>query len=66
MINQNTIKNIKKSFNEFVTTNKETNIYDETKNIIGSISEDTYLELENTKTGKKETFTLEGIIRKFK
>lgn len=53
MINQNTIKNIKKSFNEFVTTNKETNIYDETKNIIGNISEDTYLELENTKIKTK-------------
>lgn len=46
--NQNKIKIIKKSFNEFVTTNKEINLYDETKNIIGSISENTYLELENT------------------
>ena len=34
--NLNTIKEIKKSFNEFVTTNKATNIYDEEKNNIGS------------------------------
>ena len=55
--NLNTIKEIKKSFNEFVTTNKATNIYDEEKNNIGSIDENTYLELEKTKIkSKKDTY----------
>jgi len=55
--NLNTIKEIKKSFNEFVTTNKVTNIYDEEKNNIGTIDENIYLELEETKIkSKKDTF----------
>lgn len=55
--NLNTIKEIKKSFNEFVTTNKAANIYDEEKNNIGSIDENTYLELEKTKIkSKKDTY----------
>lgn len=55
--NLNTIKEIKKSFNEFVTTNKATNIYDEEKNNIGTIDENIYLELEETKIkSKKDTY----------
>ena len=49
----NTIKDIKKSFNEFVTTNKETKLYNESKNTIGTISENTYVELESTKIKSK-------------
>ena len=51
--NLNTIKEIKKSYNEYVTTNKEANLYNEEKNIIGTLSENTYLELENTKIKSK-------------
>lgn len=52
--NLNTIKEIKKSFNEFVLTNKNTNLYDQEKNIIGTIDENTYLELENNKIKSKK------------
>lgn len=52
--NLNTIKEIKKSFNEFVLTNKSTNLYDQEKNIIGTIDENTYLELENNKIKSKK------------
>lgn len=51
--NLNTIRNIKNSFSEFITINKETNLYDENKNTIGTISENTYLELESTKIKSK-------------
>ena len=49
----NIIKCIKKSFNEYAITNKETNLYDENKNIIGTISENTYLEFESTRIKSK-------------
>ncbi len=42
----NTIKEIKNSYNKYVITNKETNIYDTTYSEIGKIYENTYLELE--------------------
>ena len=51
--NLNMTNEIKKSFNEFVTTNKDTNLYDSAKTIIGTISNNTYLELENTKIKSK-------------
>lgn len=55
--NLNTIKEIKKSFNEFVLTNKNTNLYDQEKNIIGTIDENTYIELENkTIKSKKDKY----------
>ena len=51
--NLNITKEIKKSYNEYVTTNKEANLYNKEKNIIGTINENTYLELENTKIKSK-------------
>ena len=52
-----TIKEIKNKYNEYVLTNKETNLYDAQKNIIGRIDENIYLELENKKiTSKKDKY----------
>jgi len=51
-----TIKEIKNKYNDYVITNKETNIFDEQKNIIGTIDENIYLELENKKISKKDKY----------
>lgn len=44
------INSIKNNFNNYIVTNKETNLYDEKHSIIGTVSENTYFELENIKT----------------
>ena len=50
ILNQNKIKNeIEKNYNEYITTNKEANIYDKNKNIIGKTSNNIYFEIEQTK-----------------
>ena len=53
MKNLNTVKSINNSYNEFVVTNKDTNIYNVDKEIIGSIDEGFYLELDSFKAKSK-------------
>ena len=43
----NFIKNVKKSFNKYVITNKDTNIYDSYHSIIGNVSDGVYFELDD-------------------
>ncbi len=48
------INGIKNSFNKYVVTNKETNLYDINHSSIGSVSEGTYFELEDMSIKTKE------------
>ena len=53
------IKNIRNSYNNFVITNKDTNLYDKDDNVIGSVSKDVYLVLDDIDEDyEKETFKL--------
>lgn len=52
--NKKIINNIKNSYNEYITINKDTNIYNEKQDIIGTIKKDTYLELEYNKVNSKK------------
>lgn len=57
---EQTIKEIKNNYNQYITTNKNTNIYDSNNSIVGQISENTYLELEekNQITEKDKYFKI--------
>ena len=57
----NYIENIKKSYSKYVVTNKETNLYDKDKNIIGKINKDVKVELKDKeiKNEKDDYFELE-------
>lgn len=54
----NKISEIKEKYNEYVSTNKDSNLYDLNLNKIGSISKDVYLELESI---KDEFFKIKGM-----
>lgn len=53
------IENIRNSYNNFVITNKDTNLYDKEGNVIGNVSKDIYLVLDDIDENyEEETFKL--------
>lgn len=66
IVNENNIELISKHYNKYVKTNKETNLYDENNNVVGSINKDIELTLSDISiSNETQKFKIESLNNTF-